>query len=316
MVGAQRERAIRLLLALSKQTVASRLEVIIVDTRPDATELVAPEQLSVTILPGDSLSYGEARATAVRAARGEIVAFLEDHCYPRAGWAEAVIGAYRQRCAAVGYAITNADPGALASRIVHLASYGEWESPKGGAVSSLPGGNVSYRKDLLLDQGDALSSMLQADFNLHTWMLERGLTMVIEPRACVEHQSGESILDAFRSSFVYSRILAATRAKTGGWSLRTRVVVALKDLVGAPVARLIRLLRSMPPDVRQAMRVRRYLPGVVAIHCAAALGEMVGYLAGEGSSLPRLTYWEVDAPRSPRDRPGEPAQAKREARYP
>ena len=38
---------------------------ILVDTRPDSVALVAPDDARVEVIPGPSLSYGEARATAV-----------------------------------------------------------------------------------------------------------------------------------------------------------------------------------------------------------------------------------------------------------
>lgn len=47
-----------------------------------------------------------------------------------------------------------------------------------------------------------------------------------------------------------------------------------------------------------ADRLRRYLPGVLLLYFVSSTGELVGYLRGEGGSLERLMYWEVDAPRT------------------
>src|SRR5436305_2992531 len=164
VIGAQRGRALRWLEAVSRQTVAGQLEAIVVDTRPEERPLETAGDCRVDVVSWPSRSYGEARAAGVNAARSEIVAFLEDHCCPRPGWAEAVIEAFRQPCAAVGYAITNANPESWVSRVTHLATYGEWESPRGGDVTSLPGGNVAYRREILLDLGDQLPAMLEADY--------------------------------------------------------------------------------------------------------------------------------------------------------
>ncbi len=298
VVGAQRGRAVRSFEALSRQTIARRLEVILVDTRPDAGALGVAADAPVEVIPGPSLSYGAARAAAVSAAQGEIVAFIEDHCYPRPEWAEAVLEAFSQPCAAVGYAITNANPQSRVSRVVHLATYGEWESPSGGGVTSRPGGNVAYRRKVLLGLADELPAMLQTDYNLHTWMLDHGLTMVVAPRARAEHVSPESILDSLRGCFVYSRVLAATRARSGGWGTWKRLVVGARKLVGAPVPRLVRLRRELPPSLHREMRLRRYLPGVLVLYFVSSAGEMVGCLRGEGRSLRRLLHWEVDTPRT------------------
>src|SRR5581483_2984288 len=161
VVGAQRERAARLMKALSQQTLTERLEVIVIDTRPHAPALEPVSGPVMKILRLEACSsYGEARARAVREATGEIVAFLEDHCYPQPGWAEALAAAYGADSAAIGYSFANANPGSLVSRIVHLATYGEWEAPERDAVRSLPGGNVSYRREHLLELGDGLPAML------------------------------------------------------------------------------------------------------------------------------------------------------------
>jgi hypothetical protein len=298
VIGAQRSRAHRCLEALAAQTVAGRLEVLAVDTRPESGDLAQLNGGLVSVLPAQGLSYGEARAAAVLRARADIVAFLEDHTRPRPDWAQAVIDAYQEPCAAVGYAITNANPASRVSRMVHLATYGEWESPREGPATSLPGGNISYRREVLLALHDELPTMLEVDFNLHTRLNESGALMTVTPRARIEHQTEESMPDALRSLFVYSRMLGSMRATAGGWSARTRLMVGLKDLVGAPPARAFRLLRDLPADLRRSMRVRRYLLGVVLLYAVGAVGELVGYLAGEGNGRPRLLYWEVDAART------------------
>jgi hypothetical protein len=225
---------------------------------------------------------------------------LEDHSYPDSAWAEALVAAYRQPWSAVGYAIANANPGSRCSRIIHLATYGEWQSPPRGETSALPGGNVSYRREALLDFGDQLPAMLQADFNIHARMRQRGLVLAIEPTARAQHESGESLVDAMRASFVYSRVLAANRAHLGGWTSRRRLSWAAGNLWGAPLARLAGLVRGLRRQPDELARVVVYLPAIAAILLCGAVGEMLGFLLGGGRCPDRLMYWEVDAPRARR----------------
>ena len=236
----------------------------------------------------------------VGAARAQIVAFLEDHSYPDSGWAEALVAAYRQPWSAVGYAIANANPRNRRSRIIHLATYGEWQSPLSGETSALPGGNVSYRREALLDFSDDLPAMLQADFNIHARMRRRGLVLAVEPTARAEHESGESLVHAMRASFVYSRVLAADRARLGGWTLTRRLSWAAGNLWGAPLVRLAGLVRGLRRQPGELARVAVYLPAIAAILLCGAVGEMLGFLLGEGRCADRLMYWEVDSPRARR----------------
>ena len=317
VIGAQRERAATCLRALSIQTIADRLEVIVVDTRPemgsvwrepDGAEAQAPWSGQPLVLSGAGLSYGEARAMSVGAAHAELIAFLEDHCYPHPGWAEALVSAYAGGAVAAGYAVSNANPDSLVSQIVHLATYGEWEAPVGGPVSSLPGGNVSYRRDVLVSLGTELADLLTTDFNLHNRLRERRLPLVMAPAARVSHESEERYLDALRTCFVYSRALAAKRASLDGWSARTRAVVAGKDLLGAPAARLARLVHARSRSQWTARRFAALLPAVMLVFIVSAIGEAAGYLLREGASAQQLIYCEVDAPRDrsgsrPRGRP-------------
>jgi hypothetical protein len=298
VAGAQRGRVQRLLSALATQTIAADIEVVVVDCRTGLAEIEPPEGLRVRILPGDSLSFGEARARAARDARAEIVAFIEDHCYPEPGWAEALVTAYSGPWASVGYAIGSANPRNLSSRINHLAAYGQWISPRRGPAVALPGNNVSYRRERLLELNSDLAAMLNADFNIHAVLRRRGLALASEPDARVRHENEESMLNAYRGTFAYSRLLATERARLADWRRPRRLVRAAGVLVGAPLVRLGGLARANSRHPRRLARIFVYLPAILSTYLASALGESAGYLFGPGSAPDRIMYWEVDAPRA------------------
>jgi hypothetical protein len=298
VAGAQRRRVQRLLGALAAQTIADEIEVVVVDARPERGGVEVPDGLRARILNGDSLGFGEARAKAARAARAEIIAFLEDHCYPEPDWAEALAAAYSGPWASVGYAIDSANPGRLSSRINYVAHYGQWLSPKRGSTATLPGNNVSYRRQALLAFGGELEAMLTADFNVHAAMRSRGLALASEPRARVRHENEESIMDSCRAQFAYSRLLATERACLRGWRLPRRLLHAVGILAGAPLLRIAGLISANARRPRMLLRVIVYLPGIIASYLGGALGESAGYLFGPGSARERLMYWEVDAPRA------------------
>jgi glycosyltransferase involved in cell wall biosynthesis len=294
----------RLLSALAAQTIAPDIEVVVVDCRTGLAGIEPPDGLRVRILSGDSLSFGEARAKAAREARAEIVAFIEDHCYPEPAWAEALVAAYSGPWASVGYAIGSANPRNLFSRINHLAAYGQWISPRRGPTVALPGNNVSYRRERLLELNSDLAAMLNADFNIHAVLRGRGLALASEPDARVRHENEESLLDAYRGTFAYSRLLATERARLAGWRRTRRFVRAVVVLVGAPLVRLAGLVRASSRHPRRLARIALYLPAILSTYLASALGESAGYLLGPGTAQERMMHWEVDAPRADARRRG------------
>lgn len=295
VAGAQRRRSQRQLEALAAQSVASEIEVVVVDTRPELGGIRPPEGLNARILGGDSLSFGEARALGARSAGGEIVAYLEDHCYPERGWAEALISSYRGPWASVGYAVGNANPG-LRTRITHLAHYGEWERPLPGAATSLPGNNVSYRRDVLLGCGGDLPALLMADYNLHARLRRAGSPLAIEPAARVLHEN-ETLIDGCCSAVAYSRVLAVERARLEGWGRARRLRHAATILGLGPLLRLARLVQTTGARPLRLLQIVVFSPVIVVQYLSSAVGESVGCLFGLGNGAARLMYWEVDAPR-------------------
>src|SRR5689334_20243066 len=107
------------------------MEIVIVDlAAPDAPPLkVAPAASLVYISRPGTKHWGQARAEALRSARGPIVAFIEDHCFPHKTWAEKLIEAHQGPWGAVGYAFTNANARSYVSRAALLARYGSFTHP-------------------------------------------------------------------------------------------------------------------------------------------------------------------------------------------
>lgn len=299
VAGAQRRRMQRMLHCLAGQTIAGQVEVIVVDTRPDASAWQLPAAPPVRVLPARSSTFGKAREAGVVAAQAELIAFLEDHCYPAPDWAEAVVSAFRGQVAAVGYAFENANPRSRNSRIAMLATYGEWVAPRGGGVTALPGNNVAYRREVLLAEGADLPAMLEADFNLHARLRRRGFTLSVESQARVAHENDESFLNALRSSFAYSRILATRRAAFEGWTRRRRLSYALGIIAGAPLVRLLGAVGGTWRRPKELGRLVVYSPAILGIYLTSAIGETFGYVCGAGNAAAQMAHWEVDAPRAP-----------------
>lgn len=295
--GSQRGRAQVAFDAVAAQSAAGELELVVVDLRPELGPLRLPAGLEGRVLPGTGLSFGAARERAARAARAPVVAFVEDHCYPGSGWAAALLAAYREPWASVGYAFENANSRTLVARIAFLAHYGQWADPVRGPVTHLPGNNVSYRRAALLELADRIGAMPEADFNVHAQLRRRGLALGVEPAARVAHEHEERIVQLLCGSHYYSRILAAERARIEGWTPVRRALRAAWVIGAAPAARLAGLLGAAR-DRRIVVRAVVLLPGIVLVYLAGALGESAGYLLGEGGARARFVYYESEAARA------------------
>jgi hypothetical protein len=292
LLGSRRERLPRLSAAIAAQTAAKEVEVVLVGGDGEPAKL--PGGVPCRRVPWPrSLTFGEARALGAREAKGEIVAFLLDHCYPEPGWAEALIAAYRERpWAAVGYGFRNANPATYASRATYLAHFGAWEGADGGPVSVLPGNDVSYRLRELLAIGPELDRLLDVDSSLHRRFLASGRSLAVAPRAVVTDECFESLLDACRANAIYARLLAGRRARGERWSPGRRLLSAIAAPALATMVRLARIWRGTSGHRGELLRCT---PPVIAICLGWALGESCGYLLGEGGASRRLVHWELEA---------------------
>jgi hypothetical protein len=299
IAGAQRARAQRTIDAVGAQTVSDSLELVVVDIAPESDPLRLPESIrSRRIDAAAETRWGSLRAAGTRAAAAPVVAFIEDHCAPQEGWAEALIETHREPWAAVGYAFEPANPTRWRSRATLIAEYGFWAHPvTGGPARILPGNNVSYKRKILLSLGDDLDRALDMDDNIHRLIAAQGLPSGLSAGARVAHQELAGIRPTAKANYDYGRVLAAARSSDEGWGLPRRLLYAGAAPLGAPAVRALRLLDSLRGRSALWGQAVAALPAIVAIWIANALGQATGCLFGTGDAGRRLVGWELSAER-------------------
>jgi glycosyl transferase family 2 len=284
----------RTITCLAAQTAHARIEVIVI--APDSAHidvdraLVAPlAGVRVVQLPS-LVPTGPARAAGIRAARAPIVAFGEEHCFPRPTWAQALIDAHRGDYVAVGPAMHNANPETAVSWADLLIGYGPWVAPVSRREADfLPGHNSSYKRDVLLEYGDRLDTLMEAETVLMWDLRAKGRRLLLDPGAETAHMNFGFWSSWLPVMMLNGRAFADTRA--ANWPRLRRLAFA----AASPAIPLVRLARAFN-HARRIGRGAAFMARVVPTMCvglvADGLGQMAGYAFGPGNAHERLAEFE------------------------
>ena len=279
---------------LRAQTARHRLEIVIV--APSAARLALPGRelddfCRVDIVEvGEITSIAHAHAAGMRRASAPVVVLSEDHSFPEAGWAEALIEAHRGPWSVVGPVVRNANPDSLISWADFLLGYGTWLDPApGGEISQLPGHNSSYKRAVLMNYDGELEAMLEAECVLHWDLTSKGHRLYLEPAAKTAHVNFARIGPWVPYLVHAARVFAAARARQ--WSPLRRLFYA----GGAPLIPLVRLWR-IRSEIRHPGRPSelwpRIIPALMVGLTLDAVGQALGYALGVGNASLKLSYFE------------------------
>lgn len=279
---------------LRAQSVSHRLEIVLVAPSAkalglDDSEMSAFLQYHVVEV-GPIQSTARARAAGVQRASAPVVALVEDHAFPAPGWAEALIRAHEQGWAAVGPVMVNANPRTMTSWVNFLIEYGPWFEPMPGSVlDHLPGHNGTYKRAVLLEYGDRLEAMLEAESILHWDLRAKRHQLYLEPKARTLHQNFSAPLASVSLRFHAGRLFASARARR--WPAWRRLLFT----VGAPLIPLVRaarIVRELTRPGRPRHLLPRLLPPLLLGLVVDGAGEMVGYAFGPGRAMAILSDME------------------------
>ena len=150
----------RSLAALVAQAVPAGAEMLVVGRPADRPADPAPGYTWIEATPDETVP--RMRARGIRAARGRVVALLEDDCVVADGWCAAVLAGHGQDVAVVGGPI---EPDRYARALdwaIFFCEYARFLPPLDGAVAALPGNNVSYRRALVLEWLEGRDGFVEA----------------------------------------------------------------------------------------------------------------------------------------------------------
>jgi hypothetical protein len=279
---------------LHEQRLCGSLEIIIAAPSASALDLDKSALLGFhsyrIVEVGHMNSTARARAAGVKASSAPIVAFAEDHAYPAPGWAEAIINRHCEDWAGVAPVIGNANPRSITSWANLLIEYAQWLDPApGGAREHLPGHNGSYKRAVLLEYGDRLEAMLDAESVLHWDLRSRGHRLYLESKARTFHENFSAKSPSLKLRFNGGRLFASSRARD--WSMGRRALFFCASPL-IPIIRCLRIARELFRPGRPRYLLPKLLPALVVGLVFDGAGEMAGYGFGPGKSMAKLSDLE------------------------
>lgn len=217
----------------------------------------------------------------LRAATGDIVALMEDHCTARPGWTQAILRAHQEypHAAAIGGAIENGTTASQLEWASYLMTQGAHMAPLANGPSSRIANeaNISFKRTGLLGVEDHPLGFMTIR---HTRALaDRGALLVNDDRIVVDHYESLGPRATATIHFDDGRTISGFRRRSmapGDWF----------RLAGAPLLPLYRTARVVRNAVvkRHTRTVLGALPWLLALEYCHGGGEVAGYLLGPGNS--------------------------------
>ena len=208
-----RENLLRCLESLRRQSQpGDQREVIVVDdgSTDGTAEAVYERFPEVRLLRQKNAGPDAARNTGVRAARGDILAFIDSDCTAPPAWLETLQKALdTSACSVVGGRILHRGP--FLARVIGVSDFGEFLDDRANTVKTLPTCNMGIRRTLMVRHPfESGWRMLGDVFFSHT-LRRSGERLAYNPEIWVYHHPRSSLADFCRRSLRYGEGFVRTR---------------------------------------------------------------------------------------------------------
>ncbi|MFW6089222.1 MAG: glycosyltransferase [Gemmatimonadota bacterium] len=289
---------------LERQTAREEIELLLIEPEPGELSGLPLDRYGETfgrfrlVCSHGVRDPDEAIGAGIRGATAPVVALVEDHAYPEPEWASALLEAHRGPWVAVGSTLVNANPDRALSWANLLISYGRWAEPvAGGEIDVLPGHNVSYKREALLEACGRrdVASLFGRNGGLHGILREAGGRFHLERQARIQHLNVSRVLSTIRLRYDAGRVYGAFAAREI-WSTWER----LKFLVLGPLVPLVdwmRNVRGLASEDSSHLLRPSILVALAFAHLLDGFGQMHGNILGAGRAPERLAAFEICRPR-------------------
>jgi hypothetical protein len=290
------ERGRQLIESVMRQTIASRIELVVVTSSPEDVRRGTAgnhELHSITVAPIDTVvPLSRSRAAGVHASTAPYVFIAETHAYPDPDVCERVVELLSQGWSLVVPGLRNANPRNAISWGGFLSDYGAWSRvlPE-GEIQRAPAHNTAFRREVLMDFGDKLERAFGFGDGLHEGMRSRGQRAWFEPVVAVEHVNIYRVRHWLKERFLSGVLIGGSRSEKWPWSRRL-LYVAASPLI--PFVVLSRVRSGVREVARREKLPLSTYPVIVGGVILKVMGEVRGYLFGaDNKSVEKMTAFEV-----------------------
>ncbi|HXT70204.1 MAG TPA: glycosyltransferase [Vicinamibacterales bacterium] len=218
--------------------------------------------------------YDRRRSAGLHAAKGDLIAIIEDRGVPRADWASTAVRLHEQPFAVIGGAINGAR-GTVLNWAFYVCDFGRYGLPfESGPAEWVSDVNVTYKRRVIDDTRDLWKERFREPI-VHWALIERGETLHLSSELVVEHRRPHAPLSVLLPErFHWGRLFGHIRAMH--MSLPKRLAASAMWPLLPPML----FVRHARTQFRKGNfgRFVRAAPAVAILLVAWTSGEVWGYL--------------------------------------
>jgi len=240
----------------------------------------------VTVVPtAIGATIPEMRALGFATAHAPAVAVIEDHVIVPPDWPKRMIEALAGADVAGG-AIENGATASTTDWAAFLCEYSHLIPPlPAGPSGPITGNNVVYRRETL-EKYAAVAAEGYWEDHLHAAMRRGGARLVCHPEIVALHKRHYRVAEYIAERYFYARSYAGLRSRSMTGPAR---VAHAAGAVALPPILLYRIVNRLVDKRRYRSALARSFPLLALFLIVWAFGEAVGYAAGPGNALARVT---------------------------
>jgi GT2 family glycosyltransferase len=192
-------------------------EVVVVDDGSSDGSAQIASEFNFRVITTENRGLGSARNTGIRAARGEIIAFIDDDAFPDANWLTYLVNGLigTDHVGVGGPNIPPYDDGAIAECVACAPGGPVHVLLSDTLAEHVPGCNMAFRRSALEEVGgfDPQFRTAGDDVDLCWRLQDRGWTIGFHPAAVVWHHRRSSLRAYWRQQVGYGRAEAMLERK-------------------------------------------------------------------------------------------------------